>query len=424
MDILHFIEDLNSRYFDGKLSEEFKKELEKLPIDRPDVYAFVERMCRFCQMANYPGRDLSLITAQTLGSLLARILPGAWEGRVPPITIPGRHVAMDNLMKASEFGDRKDVDMLDIGCGFPPYTTLDTVKAFPDWNTTGVDPSLPVYLVFDDQGNYATLDENKKTVYFQPAMPSLENWNELLSDSKATEARFEALVEELLGSSSQDPEALPRLEIDPIKGYETDRLKFKRGGIGQVSIEPKDIIRCFNVLFYFDNPFFDNALNWFSDNLKDNGILLIGANWSGSIESYYTVYRKEKGQLVKNEFAFSLDCIAPIAIVPWYANYDDDAQSAELMELIRIIRSDESFMRAFYEFHDADRERLNICKRDADGNYGGVPPTMEAKDIWGGAAELLKGLHDSGLNEKAAEVLRTAGLNARVNEVGHIAVSE
>ena len=416
-----FIQDLNSRYFQGQLSPEFTQKLELLPVDRPDVFAFVERMFRFMNLGGVPATDLSTMTGDILGTLLARILPGAWEGRVPPITLPGRHMAIDSYLR-DEARISGQKTMLDIGCGFPPYTTLDTAKAFPNWHITGVDPSLPVYLIYDDQGNYATLDEHKKTVYFQPALPTVENWNELLADSAATKARFEDLLEVLLEHPGSDPEALPRLEQDPIKGYETENLKFIRGGIGQVDIAPMDVIRCFNVMFYFDDVFYRESLDWFADHLKEGGLLLIGANWAASTESYYNVYQKQNGKLVNREFAFSLDSICPLGIVAWYANYDDDRQSASLMKYMNIIRSDKGFMDQFYSLHDAQRKAMGICPRNEQGYYGVVDPSVGPNEIWMGAAQLLQGLNDAGLNQKAANVLSASGLNAGVNAIGHVTV--
>jgi hypothetical protein len=140
--------------------------------------------------ANVPATDLSIMIGEILGTLLARILPGAWEGSVPPITLPGRHAAIDQYIKKAPWNTPLSKSMLDIVCGFPPYTTLDTAAAFPEWDILGVDPSLPVYLIYDAEGNYVTLNDTKKKVYFQPALPTVENWNVLLGDATGTKQRF------------------------------------------------------------------------------------------------------------------------------------------------------------------------------------------------------------------------------------------
>ena len=181
-----FVKELNNSFFDGQLSQPFQEQLKQLPIDRPDVLEFVRRMFGYMSKAGVPATDMSLLLGEILGTLLARILPGAWEGRVPPITIPGRHATIDQYIKSNQWIDSENKSMLDIGCGFPPHTTLETAQNLDGWEILGVDPSLPVYLIYDAEGNYATLDETKSTVYFQPAVPSVDNWNRLLNDSTAT----------------------------------------------------------------------------------------------------------------------------------------------------------------------------------------------------------------------------------------------
>ncbi len=417
-----FIDDLNTRFFKGELSSGFLNELQHIPVDRPDVFAFLERMFRFMNQSKVPATDLSTMTGEILGWLLARILPGAWEGTVPPITVPGRHAAIDQYIKKAPWNTSSSKSMLDIGCGFPPYTTLDTAETFPDWEILGVDPSLPAYLIYDAQGNYATLDENKNTVYFQPASPTIENWNALLDPAAGTKKRFENLLEDLIDKPQGAPDSLPRLEKNAILSYETDKVSFKRGGIGQVEIQPKDIIRCFNVLFYFNDNFYKNALHWFAKNTVEDGWVLIGADWANSTESYYNVYQKKGEVLINTEFAFSLDCICPLTIVPWYANYNDDRQTADLTKYIAIIRSDTQFMDEFYSIHDAERELEGVCPRNEDGYYGALDPSVGPYEVWTKAAKFIESFNTSGLNQKAAEVLKKAGLNAGVNAVGHVSV--
>ena len=420
MNTIEFVKDLNNRFFNGEMSPQFQDKLQQLPIDRPDVFSFVERIFSLMSSNGMPAKDLSLQQADVLGTLLARILPGAWEGRVPPITVKGRHAVIDQYIKKNHWLNSGGKTMLDIGCGFPPFTTIEAADYLSDWNITGADPSMPDYLIYDVEGNYATLDENKSTVYFQPAMPSIENWNKLLYDSAATKKRFENLLDELLDQPAY--EGFPRMELNPVKNYETERLTFIKGGIGQINITPKDVIRCFNVLYYFDDQFLENALKWFAENTKERGIVLIGGDWAASTESYYTIYQKNGSQLVKKEFVFSIDCICPFGIVTWYAMHDDDRQKAELVSYIRILRNDKSFMDAFYTFHDAQRMNYKACPRDSEGYYGAVDPSIPPQDIWTITSKMLNELNEAGYNQQAVEVLIREGLKARVNEVGHIAI--
>jgi len=421
MNTVEFVENLNNRFFNGELSSQFQGYLQNLPIDRPDVFAFVERMFSFINKNGMPARDLSLLQANVLGTLLARLLPGAWEGRVPPVTLQGRHATIDQYIIMNPWLTSNGRSMLDIGCGFPPFTTIETADYLSDWHITGADPSLPAYLIYDADGNYATLDENKSTVYFQPAVPSVENWNKLLSNSKASKNHFEHLLGELLEHSSTV--GFPRLEINPIRSYETERLHFIKGGIGQIQVESKDVIRCFNVLYYFDNNFQDNALKWFANHTNDGGIVIVGGDWAGSTECYYNVYKKNGDLLVNSEFAFSIDCICPFGIVTWYTNYEDDRQKLELVKHLSILRKDKDFMDAFYAFHDQQRKTYNLCSRDNNGYYGDVDPKLPPHDLWAQVIKMLDELNKEGYNKMAVEVLNKAGFNARVNEVGHVAIT-
>jgi hypothetical protein len=417
-----FVADLNTRFFNSELSELLKKQLLLLPVNRPDVFSFVERVFSFMNSAGVPAKDVSLFAGGVLGSLLARILPGAWEGRIPPITMPGRHAVIDRYIQSGELFTTANKTMLDVGCGFPPSTTLDSAKNLSDWHITGIDPSFPEYLVYDTDQSYATLDKSRSTIYFQPAIPSLESWNRFLNDAEATKKRFENLLEELLHGVRSTGSSYARIEVNPVMDYETDRLSFIRGGIGHAVNEPKGVIRCFNVLAYFNDDFFAKALSWFTNTVQENGIVIIGGNWAASTECYYNVYQKNGGVLINKEFSFGLDCINPIGICPWFASYDDYRQTNQLVKYIGMIRSDKAFMDEYYAFNDDQRARYAVCARDEQGYYAGVDPEMDPARLWTTANRMIQELNDAGFNQKAVKVLKRSGLHARVNEVGHVAI--
>ena len=420
MNTNRYIAELNQDFFDGKLPPAFVEGLAELPVDRDDVRAYMERTFRLMQEGGFHADDLSKLQGEVLGSLIARILPGAWNGKIPPITLAGRHRLIDRLIRVNPWRDTtRPGRLLDLGCGFPPDTTVELAESMAHWTVVGGDPSLPAYLLHDDDGNYSTFDRDKQVIYFQPDLPSVESWNALLEDSEATRARFERLLQDALAvDPSPDPE---QLAIDPIKKYERDNLSFVHGGIGQLDIEPVDVMRCFNVLFYFDNGFRRDAMGWFRMLLLEGGILITGGNWALSIESRYYVFQKVRERLVGREFAFSIDNLSPLAIVTWYTNHDDDEEIALLTELVRVIRSDDAFMSRFYEVSDRLRARFNVCPRGTDGFYGGVDPTMPAGELWETIAKIGEELVAE-LGSAAVEVLNRSGRRARLNEVGHIAV--
>lgn len=86
-----------------------------------------------------------------------------------------------------------------------------------------------------------------------------------------------------------------------------DNLSFAVGGIGNVHLQDVDVVRCFNVLLYFDDKFREQALDWFQGVLREGGLLFCGANSALSTGFRYFVYQKRGGRLLGREFAFSID---------------------------------------------------------------------------------------------------------------------
>jgi hypothetical protein len=418
-----YTDQLNQAYFGGRLSSAFLEGIAGLPVDRADVRCFVKRMFRLMKRGRFDETHLSQLQAEVLGTLLARILPGGWEGRIPPITLAGRHKTTDRYIVQNPWLDTKrSGTILDLGCGLPPDTTVELASSLPHWSVLGADPSLPVHVLYDNNENYASFDEHGSAYYFQPAVPTVENWNELLEDSGATRDRFERLLQESLTSANQATVGT-RLIPNPVRDYEKRNLSFLRGGIGKLDIEPVDIIRCFNVLYYFDNDFRQQALCWFKENLRDGGLLLIGGDWALSTEARYYTYQKINDRLRAREFAFSIDNLCPLGIMTWYTNHDDDEEVGFLSELLGIIRSDRDFVSSFYRKSDALRAQYGICARGDDGFYGAVAPSISPLDLWSHAARIADELAMSPFASAAVDILNAAGYAARQNEVGHIAIN-
>ena len=165
--------------------------MEAINEERPEVQSWIERMARQMKAQRFDGRDLNEVLAWVLGALLAKILPGAWGGAVPPITLEGRHTAIDDYLERNPWralvsGDR----FLDLGCGFPPLTTMDSAKRFPGVQLTGADPSFGRYLVKDANGDYACFGPDAELIYFQSGSNEEERWNAVFSDPEATRDRF------------------------------------------------------------------------------------------------------------------------------------------------------------------------------------------------------------------------------------------
>ena len=176
------------------------------------------------------------------------------------------------------------------------------------------------------------------------------------------------------------------------------------------------------MLLYFDDDFRRRALRRFCGWLEEGGLLICGTDWAFTTESRYFTYRKRRGALREGEFAFSLDNLAPLAIVPWYTLHDDDRELKLLTELVGVLRADADFIGRFLARSDALRAECGVCPRQADGYYGDVAPGIPAADLWRHAERMRDQLQEEGFAEDAAGLLRRAGWAARVNPIGHVAV--
>jgi len=420
-----FVNRVNREYFDGGLPPRFVERLADLPTERDDVRAFVERTFRFMEQAGLGAADLSELQGEVFGSLLARILPGAWSGRVPPITVKGRHEKIDQYVQDNRYiGRHESARMLDLGCGFPPETTLDTADMLPGWTIHGSDPSMPRAMVYDAEGAYATFADDGHMIYCQPSAPTVENWNALLADLDATAARFAAIRSAFGDVPPGHHEAADgsRLLVEPLRSFERPGLSFGVGGIFEVDASDFDVVRCFNVLYYFDDDYRDRALDWFAGILAEGGILMVGGDWAFTTECRYFLYQKaEDDHMHAREFTFSVDNVLPVGVLPFFALHDKDRGMTKLAELVRVLRDDEGFVTRYTAAADALRRKHDICPRGDDGFYGTVDPDRDPEDLWRTAQRIADTLAAE-FAEEAAGLLRDSGRDAWVNEIGMVSV--
>jgi hypothetical protein len=420
-----FVHDLNRRRFNGKLGAATIARLEALP-DREDARAFLERGTALMQRAGMPPQDFSPFQAELFASVAAHLLPGCWGGRVPPITLAGRHARIDQLVRKLH-GDRGR--LLDIACGFPPLTTIDSSSALRLWDVVGVDRSLPEYFVGDQDGNYCLYDERGQALYFQPLIPTTDSWEALLGDAESSARRFEALLAELLGH--RDDGADPplnvehdggRLSVRPVHDYELPNLHFLRSDLESLVTAPADVVRCFNMLMYFDEPFRQRAMERFASLLRDEGRLICGTDWAWTTEARYSTYMKRDGAMRPVEFAFTLDNLTPIGVATWYTLHADEREANVLAGLCAVLRADAGFSAAFAEVNDRLRAKYDLCPRLPDGYFSDSVPAENPAMMWHIAGDYSVEL-DETLADHACRVLTRAGRKARVNEIGNVAVA-
>ncbi len=423
------VPQLNRQYFSGRLSPSVLAHLTALNGQREEVITFVRRLFSNFQSAQIPAEDFPVSLARLIKTQLPNLLPGAWQEMVPPVTAHGRHILIDRYLANnswSRFGDQ--ATFLELGCGFPPVTTLETAERFEGWRVVGLDRAFWPYLVTDENGDYACFDSDLTIRFFQPSRPGPVTWEALFADRKATTERFESILRELLpGLSSVDGEEFAEtragghsLRRNPIRHFESPRVRFVQEDLLQPGLENVDVARCFNVLIYFDRAFRQRLLGALARTLKPNGLFLCGYDWVKSRSARYTVYRNENGSLVPKEFAFSLDNLCPFSL-SWYVMHDDEEELNRLVTLIAALRSDSVFMSAFTAKSESLRAATGICPRDADGFLGDLPAGVSQLDLDQRIDGFVEGLvSQTGM---AVEALARAGYIAWENEAGHLAVT-
>jgi len=419
----------NETYFDGQLSPDVLTIFDALALSTQSetVKGILERQFRAMKQTRFQATDFTDDLARTLYAVL-NIFTKTWNGTPPPITFAGRHRKLDTYITCNRWWEFPlSGTLLDLGCGFPPLTTVDTAKNLPEWRIIGADPTIPHFIVYDELGDYATFNKTGDVLYFQGHDA---RFGAFTQDPSGTKAYFSQLFRSLMDRQQElgAHEGTPiefnggRLVTNPIGAYESPNLSFQTAGIGAVDIQGVDVVRCLNVLVYFDRPFRDKALSWFTEIVRDGGLILCGENSLCSISSRYTVFQREQGRLVEKEFAIGIDTLrVPYDVIPWWAFYNDEVEMNRQAIVVAQIRADTAFRRDFDNRFDALLAEQRLFKRGTDGyliSWGSEMPADKNERL----AQINEQLDQEGYVEGAVTVLKQAGYNAWRNCVGHISV--
>ena len=126
--------------------------------------------------------------------------------------------------------------------------------------------------------------------------------------------------------------------------------------------------------------------------------------------------------MVAREFAFSIENIRPLGIVPVFALHDDDHDVLLMSSLIGILRDDVRFRTDLDRCLDEVQADLQICARKPDGCLGAVAATVDAETLNASPSIMGAVLERDGFDERAVEILKRHGYRAWVNAIGHIAI--
>ncbi len=392
-----------------------------------EVQKIVLRMLGLMRRAGFPATDFTEQMIWLLATVTPAMLPAAWGGRIPPLTAGGRHKKLDAYVARYAWGPHADTPVfVDLGCGFPPLTTVDTARHLPQWRVFGVDPSFAAYVLDDAEGNYACFDQAGEFLYYQPSK------NPLHDNPRSARERFQAMFALLAprlpkvegDASATAVENCWRLVHNPIHDFERLNLKFIEGEIEHLGLPPARAVRCMNVLLYFDQVVRRKMHMAMHALLTEGGLLITGFNHPFGTYARYAVHRKEAPGLHAIEFAFSLDNLRPLGIGPWVTIEEQDETAEMLADLIAAMRADGCFWPQFDARVDRLRARYDICRRDGDGfiHFTEAARSAPAHVIAEKVAALWHQLEDEGYTDGAVDALKRAGYHAWKNPVGDIAV--
>ena len=420
-------DDLVEQYLGKRLPEGLADNLSMSKF-LPETQNFILRALALMKKAGYAATGFNPHLIRWMTVTVPGILPGAWGGRIPPLTLPGRHKKLDNYVtKLNMIPEDNPPVFLDIGCGFPPATAADTARELENWHIYGVDRSFADYVLYDSDGHYACYDKNGSFQYFQAF--NAASGRELYADPEATKRRFAELFKALLpllpesnGTKSETVEKDGnRLIHHHIRDFETDNLTLIKSDFEELNLPPVTVIRCMNVLIYFEEEARKKMLARAGDLLADDGTLIVGTNGLG-IQTRYAVYKKKNDRLALDEFAFSMDNIGHIVFMSFFTIHENDQEAALLAELTGAIRNDKAFWPEFSLRQDELLKQHGICQRRADGflllSEEEMPPPEYIKRttlIW-------QQLVGEGYLDRAVNALKTAGYDAYKNQVGDIAI--
>jgi hypothetical protein len=393
----------------------------------PDAKGVVLRLLSLMQRSLCPATEFNTQMIWLLANVTPGMLPSAWGGRIPPVTSPGRHRKLDDyVMKQTRVSDGSQPVYIDIGCGFPPATTVDTARRLPDWSVFGVDRWFARYVLYDADGNYACFDRDGKLQYLQARTKPLND------NPPASKEQFNLLFADLypkltmVGEHCSETVEIDgnRLVRNHVRDFEGKNIKFIESEIDDLQLPAAGAIRCMNVLLYFEKDFREIMQASMSTLLDHDGVLITGFNHPFGIYARYVINKKGRHEIFPSEFAFSPDNLRPLGVGPWLTLADEDREAELLADVTGAIRADRHFWPEFNPYVDELRTKYGICRRDSDGfiHFTEEARTASPSVIMEKTSALWSQLEEEGYTDGAVDALERAGYQAWKNAVGDIAV--
>lgn len=414
----------NREYFRGQLSDQALEHLVRLDFDNRELTDFLDVHFRWLHRSGFDPHDFTPQAGQWYETETLDYLPSALE-IIPPITIKDRLAEVDDyVLSQRTTTEGSPWCMLDIGCGYPPYTTLEFADKFRNCAVDAIDPNLPAYILFDHHRDHAAcFNEEKELVFLQCANASVLNeqrqeireglaaeWNEIKTHLQDNDAYIHELKE------------AGRLIMDPMTAFARENVRFHAEAFADFRSERKyDLIRCFGVLLYYDREFYMDFLVGINRTLVDGGTFLHGiVDPFHAKQVHYVEVEKRSDGLLQKTLAFSISHISPLLNTYAWVFHGNNPDSLLLVRLLKLINSDRRFYDAYVKRFDHLLDTAELATRDSRGYRSALPGlwTKEAK-------QQLQDICEEMLREFGDELiglLGRHGICATINPVGHIGV--
>ncbi len=409
--------EVASRYFSGLTAS--AERLSLLGLTTFSQARVCSRMLQRMRAASMPSAVFTSHFVRLLASFTSELLPAARRGLVPGTSFSGRHERADRFMAdvLARQRPRSTYDLFDIGCGYPPYTSVDLARAWPAAKLVGVDPQLPGYAL--DYDGVRGFFKDDGTLMYAVSDTALARANDTATRSALTRV-FETTREQLGDGARAEGDldgAHFTLSANPAREYELANLSLRAGSVETLPAGTADYVRCLNVLAYFREPERRRLRAQLGALLKPGGFLLTGANFVAGSEAHYSLYVRE-AELVHCEFTFGIDNLRPLGPLPWFELHPDP-EVARLARYVGLIRRDAAFARDFDRTFEALATELGLRSEGvAEFDVAPAPPKVLGPLV----GSLLRGLDERGFVERAADTLRQAGHDACRNAAGELSV--
>ena len=421
--------DMTEFYLGERVHVEFADAME-LKGSSKEYREFIARMLSLMRDSGCSVTDITPHQLWELANLIKNVLPNAWGGRIPPITFPGRHEKIDNLVAGYPLNvTAKERVFIDLGCGFPPVTAVETAKRFPDWRVEGIDLSFAHHIVFSPDGHYACYNRDGDFMYLQPS-PGAANAREVYANPALMRENLTAAFTSLqpllsrvetAGSETVESDGY-RLTRSWIRDFETANLSLHETRIENARLPQSDVVRSMNVLVYFPEPQRRRLAALACETLREEGVFIWGTNGMSGFSGRYGIAIRKGDTLTPSLFSFSIDCLRPLSVLSYFTLHDQDSEASIMAQLRSAVRSDAEFWPGFSRRVDEVMADHCLCRRGKEGYLEFPAEGHGPGEFFAKREAVWKDLIQEGFREGMVESLCRTGYKALVNQAGDIAI--